>query len=135
MRGFTRSKAPAPQPAAGDVDGQTQCAQDVDDGGGGAAPPPAADAAGAPGAPAHRAGGRVAVDDAVDGHMRLADADGAGLAVAGAAAAAAEAAAGGGAADAADAYSLFDQDSLFDRDLLIDRDHMSECVCENPGCS
>ena len=49
--------------------------------------------------------------------------------------AAAEAAAGGGAADAADAYSLFDQDSLFDRDLLIDRDHMSECVCENPGCS
>ena len=47
----------------------------------------------------------------------------------------AEAAAGGGAADAADAYSLFDQDSLFDRDLLIDRNHMSECVCENPGCS
>lgn len=27
------------------------------------------------------------------------------------------------------------QDSLFDRDLLIDRNHMSECVCENPGCS
>ena len=135
VRGFTRSKAPAHQPAADDVDGQTQCAQDVDDGGGGAAPPPAAGAAGAPGAPAHRAGGRVAVDDAMDGHMRLADADDAGLAAAGAAAAAAEAAAGGGAADAADAYSLFDQDSLFDRDLLIDRNHMSECVCENPGCS
>ena len=52
--------------------------------------------------------GRVAVDDAVDGHMSLDDEDGAGLEVAGAVAAAAEAAAGGGAADAADAYSLFD---------------------------